>query len=100
MGRESGAHARRGDAAAAERDHVLRAGAGEQLAHQLLLLHSEGGLAVQLELACQRMTETLSEQLVAVERRGAKRLGELGGDGRLAGAHEADQDERHPIRSS
>ncbi len=43
------------------------------------------------------VTEALFEQRVAVERTSAEGRSQLGGDGRLAGAHEADQDERHPI---
>ncbi len=94
------AHALGSDAAAPERDHRVRSGVVQQLAHQLLLRRAERRLAAQLELARHRMTEALGQQRVAVERPAAERPGELAGHGRLAGAHEADQDECHPIRSS
>ncbi len=93
------AHALGEHASAPERDHRVRAGVAQQLAHELLLRRAERLLAVQLELARHRMTEALGQQRVAVERRAAERRGELAGGGRLAGAHEADQDECHPIRS-
>ena len=44
--------------------------------------------------------DAVLEQAVAVAGLDAERGGELTGDGRLARAHEADQDECHPIRCS
>jgi len=92
------AHALGEDAAAPQRDHVARARVAQEPAHELLLGRSERRLAVQLELAGHRVAEAGFEQGVAVEWvRGAPGC-ELRGDRRLAGPHEADQDERHPIR--
>ena len=54
---------------------------------------------MQLELARDGMAEALGEQLVTVLPAAAQRRGELAGGGRLARAHEADQDEGQPIRS-
>ncbi len=112
------AHARGQDAAAAERDHarprrrrcaVLRIGScdrrmrarvarargiGEQSTHHRLLGGAEGGLAVELELARDRMAEALLEHRVAVERLHPERARQRAGDGGLAGAHQADQHER------
>jgi len=42
--------------------------------------------------------EALGQQLVAVDRLHPERLRELDRDGRLARAHEADQDQRAPRR--
>jgi hypothetical protein len=55
---------------------------------------------VQLELVRHGVAELLLQEPVAVERGDAERRGKLLGDGRLAGAHEADQDESHPMRFS
>ncbi len=96
---------------AAEREDCLASGLPgprgpiEQLADELLLVLAKGGLAVELELAGDRVSEALFEQPVGVERLRAELGGDFGGGGRLAGAHEADEDERagqrrHRIRSS
>jgi hypothetical protein len=97
---KGGAHGLREDAAAPERDGVAGAGVGEQLAHDLLLGGAKGVLAAGFELVGDRVPEALLQQGVAVERPSAEATSELGGDGGLAGAHEADQDEGHPILSA
>jgi hypothetical protein len=81
-----------------QRDHRLGRGALQELAHEPLLAGAEGLFAVQLELACERMPEALGQQRIAVEGFASQRARELAGGGRLAGAHEADQDECHPMR--
>ncbi len=96
---ERGAHRGRQDAPATERDGVAGTGVGEQPAHELLLARPKGCLATRLELVCDRVTEMFFEQGVAVERPSTEGGGELGGNSGLAGAHETDQDERHPILS-
>jgi hypothetical protein len=73
---------------------------GEQLAHKPLLGGAEGSLAAMLELGGDAAPESALEQAVGVLRNDAEGVCELTGDGRLAGAHEADQDECHPIRCS
>ncbi len=78
----------------AERDHDAWAGLGEQLADELLLVRAEGGLAVELELARERMPEARLQQPIGVEHLPAERAGDFGGGGGLAGAHEADEDKR------
>jgi len=96
---ERRAHACRADAATAQREHRLRRRLRQQFAHELLLGRAERLLAVQRELVRDGVAKARSEQLVAVERRGAECLCQLTRAGRLARPHEADQDECHPIRS-
>ena len=110
VGLERLPHPRGEHAPAPERDHAPALGAREQPADDLLLLSPERGLAAALELLGDRMSEARFQQLVAVERVHPERARQLGGDGRLPGPHEADQDDgprggaryrrRHPIRSS
>ncbi len=57
-------------------------------------MRAEGGLAVELELARERMPEARLQQPIGVEHLRAERAGDFGGGGGLAGAHEADEDER------
>ncbi len=92
------AHARREDAAATERDHRPRCRLVQQLAHELLLGRAKRCLAAALELLRNGMPEALGQQLVAVDRLHPERLRELDRDGRLASAHEADQNQRAPRR--
>ncbi len=84
------------DAATAQRDHRTGLGGVEQLADELLLGVAKGGLAVQLELLGGRVAEPRREQLVAIAGARAELPRQLGGERRLAGAHEADQHERAP----
>jgi hypothetical protein len=93
------AHSLGEHAAPAEGDHSVGCRVAQQPAHELLLQRPERLLAVELELARDRMAELALQQRVAVERLSAERRGELDSRCRLAGAHEADQDECHPIRS-
>jgi hypothetical protein len=100
------AHARGRDGAAAERDDrgVV---ALEQVAHDVLLERPERALAVAGEVGLDRRAEARLDLVVGVDRAAAER-GRCGAGGRrLAGAHEADEDERayavrrvHPIRFS
>ena len=53
---------------------------------------------VSLELLCDRVAQALGDQMVAVEGPYPERAAELPGGARLAGPHEADQDECHPMR--
>ena len=106
---ERRANARGEDAAAAQRDHVPRPRAVQQLAHQLLLGGAKRRLAVSLELLAQvsgRAARSAAGRCRARSTPSAS--AELGRYGRLARAHEADQHERasrralyacHPIRS-
>jgi hypothetical protein len=87
------AHALGGDRAAAEREH-RRGRRLEQLADGLLLLLAERALAVRPEVVLDRAPQPPLEQVVGVDgldahgrARGARRQ-------RLAGAHEADEDQR------
>jgi hypothetical protein len=83
------------DGAAAERDDLGRA--VEELAHDALLDLAERGLALTVEERLDRSPDLGLDQRVAVS------AGQRAGGGRLAGAHEADEDEAHrmkPIRSS
>src|SRR6185503_17493294 len=84
------------DRAAAQGDHVARAGALEQLDAQRLLARAERRLAVAVELLLDRVAELLLEQPVGVQRARAEDRGDVAGGGRLAGAHEAEEDERAP----
>ena len=80
--------------------------AGQQLAHHLLLACAKGSLTVAIEVLLDRLAQRSLELAVGVD--GARsQLGRKGtGTGRLAGAHEADEDEcavyapLHPIRST
>jgi hypothetical protein len=87
---------------AAERDHPA-VGALEQLAGDLLLARPERRLALAVEHVGDRLAQLLLEEPVRVLGLLAQSRGDLVGDGRLAGAHEADEDQgppqrRHPIR--
>ncbi len=90
--------------AAAERDHRSVA-AGQQLADDLLLALAEGLLPLAVEEALDRLAQRELELAVGVDRARAQLGGQRTCAGRLAGAHEADEDERavyarvHPIRS-
>jgi hypothetical protein len=81
---------------AAERDHHTGARLREQLADELLLVRAEGGLAVEFELAGDRMPEASLQQPVGVQDLTPERAGDLGCGGGLAGAHEADEDKCPP----
>ncbi len=93
--------------AAAERHH-LGVVALEQLADDLLLARPEGLLALAVEERLDRLADALLHLAVRVERLRAQLGGERPGAGRLAGTHEAHQDDRpaagylalHPMRSS
>src|SRR5918999_5759398 len=94
------------DRASAERHHGGVA-AREQLADDLLLARAEGRLALAVEERLDCLAQTMLELAVAVERLDAQLRGQRAGPGGLAGAHEADQDDRpvyrarlHPIRST
>jgi hypothetical protein len=89
------AHALRRDRAAPERDHAS-VRAREQLEHDLLLARAEGGLALAVEEALDRLAERLLELAVGVERLHAELGGGGARGGRLPGSHEPDEDERAP----
>src|SRR6202042_1906528 len=77
-----------------ECDHRARARLLEQSADELLLGSPERGLSVRAELLGHRVAKLLFEQAIAVECLHSQRGRHFAGDGRLAGAHEADEDER------
>ncbi len=94
------------DGAAAQGDHA-RIGVLEQLEHHLLLARAKGRLALAVEEALDRLPEPLLEHVVGVERLDPEPGRQRAGAGRLAGPHEAHQDERpsryarlQPMRSS
>ena len=90
--------------AAAERDHRSVA-AGQQLADDLLLALAEGLLPAAVEEALDRLAQRELELAVGIDRARSQLGRQRTRAGRLAGAHEADEDERavyarvHPIRS-
>ena len=89
-------HARRADRPAAERDRRAWR-RGEQLAHDLLLQRAERGFAMRGEVVLDRPPETLLDDRVGVDGPAAERRRRRTGGGRLAGAHEADEDERRLV---
>ena len=101
--REGLAHALGSQRAPAERDDA-RVGPREELEDRLLLARAEGVLALAVEPALDRLPERLLDLAVGVERLDAQVGSGDPGGGRLAGAHEADEDECpayrfQPIRS-
>ena len=64
----------------------------EQLGDDVLLGLAERALAVRGEVVLDRRAEPLLELAVGVDRAHAERGGGGAGAGRLAGAHEADED--------
>ena len=107
MSAQRRAHPLRTDRAAAQRDD-LRAGRPlEQLADDVLLDGPKRRLAVTREGLADRAAETLLDQPVGVDGGDAAKRRERSRRGRLAGAHEADDDDGtslaqlvcHPIRS-
>ncbi len=98
--------------AAAQRDHP-RVRPAEQVEHDLFLARAKGSLTLAIEVALDRLSELAFKLAVGVERIDRElRCRDACGRG-LAGAHEADEDERpraggrrprggqrfHPIRS-
>ena len=90
--------------AAAERDHAAL-GRVEQAGDQRLLAGAERRLPLAVEERGDRLAELGLEQPVGVAGRHAERRRHLARGGRLARAHEADEDDGaaqgrlHPIRS-
>ena len=88
---------RRGpDRATAQRDH--RGAGSEQLERHPLLDIAETRLAVLGEHRRDRLAEPLLDHRVDVDRLDVERVGGAARGGRLAGAHEADADERRRQR--
>ena len=94
MTAQRGARALGKHGAAAQRDDVAGAGALEQLHAQRLLARAERRLAAAVELLLDAVAQLLLEQPVGVQGLGAEHRGHVTGGRRLAGAHEAEEDER------
>ncbi len=106
------AHALGAERAAAERDDA-RVGTREQVEHHLFLARAKGVLALAVEVALDRLAQEPLELAVGVPRLDTQLRGGRARGRRLAGAHEADEDESagaggrrprrgqrfHPIRS-
>ena len=87
---QAGAHLLACDRAAAEGEHSC-ARAVEKLEHHRLLALAEGGLAITVEEARDRLSEPLLEQRVGVDHRRAQAPAGDHCGARLARAHETDQ---------
>ncbi len=85
------AHARRAECAAAERDDAGRTREGVE--DDLLLALAERGLALACPEHVDRLAERRRELLVGVPQRDAEQPRGLAGARRLAGSHEAGEDE-------
>ncbi len=103
------AHALGREGAAADGDDSAVRAPVEQAQDDLLLASTECGLALALEVRLDRLAELGLDLAVGVERLGRKLGRDLTGGCRLAGSHEADEDEcspcagdylTHPMRSS
>ena len=107
MSAQRSARSLRADRAAAQRDDLPAGRALEQLADDGLLDGAKRRLAVTREGLGDRAAETLLDQPVGVDGGDAAKRRKRSRRGRLAGAHEADDDDRaspaqlvcHPIRS-
>ncbi len=85
------AHALGAERAPAERDHARAA--GERLEHDLLLALAERGLTLAGPEHVDRLAERGGELRVGVPQRDAEQARGLAGARRLAGSHEAGEDE-------
>ena len=85
------------DGATAERDHGA-VGLVEQLERRALLDLAERRLAVLAEVVGDRHADLLLDPLVGVDHPLAQDVGDHPGAGRLAGPHEADEDDRRRRR--
>ena len=100
------AHALGGECSAAEGDHPgIRP--LEQLQHHLFLARAKGGLPLAVEERLDRLAEPLLHQAIRIERLGSQPGGQRPRAGRLAGPHEANENQGpagyprlQPMRSS
>src|SRR5437588_11811953 len=88
------AYDRREHGATAQRDDVAVVRAAQQARGDLFLALAKGPFTAALELLGDGMTQLLLEHVVAVERASLQGRGGGPAGARLAGPHEADEDQR------